>query len=53
MEEYHDILYDLGYAQTGEEATMNLENLYGTRPPLEAFYEWRDLRVIDEILWYG
>ena len=53
MEEYHDILFDLGYAQTWEEATMNLENLYGTRPPLEAFYEWRDLRVMDEANWYG
>ncbi|KAL3793420.1 hypothetical protein HJC23_001868 [Cyclotella cryptica] len=53
MEEYHDILYDLGYAKSWQEATMNLENLYGTRPPIEAFYEWRDLRVMDEANWYG
>eukprot|EP00804_Cyclotella_cryptica_P016371 CCRYP_009922-RD/>CCRYP_009922-RD protein AED:0.13 eAED:0.13 QI:493/1/1/1/0.87/0.77/9/197/472 len=53
MEEYHDILYDIGYAKTWEEATMNLENLYATRPPIEAFYEWRDLRVMDEANWYG
>ncbi len=53
MEEYHDILYDIGYAQTWEEATLNLENLYRTRPPIEAFYEWRDLRVMDEANWYG
>jgi hypothetical protein len=53
MVEYHDILWDIGYAKTWEEATLNLHKLYGERPPLEDFLEWRDLRVIDEVHWYG
>eukprot|EP00956_Cyclotella_meneghiniana_P001989 scaffold2242_cov57-Cyclotella_meneghiniana.AAC.3 len=51
--EYHDILWDIGYAKTYEEATLNLEKLYTERPPLDDFLEWRDLRVFDEIYWYG
>jgi hypothetical protein len=53
MVEYHDILYDIGYAKTWEVATEHLHQLYGTRPPLSAFLEWRDLRVLDEANWYG
>ncbi|KAL7488015.1 hypothetical protein ACHAW6_013617 [Cyclotella cf. meneghiniana] len=53
MVEYHDILYDIGYAKTWEEATLNIENLYATRPPIEAFFEWRDIRVMEEANWYG
>ena len=53
MVEYHDILWDIGYAKTWDEATLNLDNLYSERPPMEDFLEWRDLRVMDEIQWYG
>ena len=51
MVEYHDILWDIGYAKTWDEATLNLDNLYSERPPMEDFLEWRDLRVMDEIYW--
>ena len=51
--EYHDILWDIGYAKTWEEASEELTNLYQERPPLEDFLAWRDLRVMDEIHWYG
>eukprot|EP00804_Cyclotella_cryptica_P004669 CCRYP_018228-RA/>CCRYP_018228-RA protein AED:0.40 eAED:-0.12 QI:0/0/0/1/1/0.75/4/0/286 len=50
--EYHDILWDICYAKTWDEATLHLDKLYGERPPLEDFYEWRDLHIIDEIQWY-
>jgi len=53
MVEYHDILWDIGYAKTFSEATERLDNLYAERPPIEDFYAWRDLRVLDEIHWYG
>jgi hypothetical protein len=53
MVEYHDILWDIGYAKTWEVASANLDKLYGERPPKEDFFEWRDLRVMDEIGWYG
>eukprot|EP00956_Cyclotella_meneghiniana_P026525 scaffold57506_cov63-Cyclotella_meneghiniana.AAC.1 len=43
--EYHDILWDIGYAETYEEATLNLDKLYSERPPVEDFREWRDLRI--------
>ena len=48
-----DIFWDIGYAKTWDEATLFLSNLYFARPPLEAFLEWRDLRVMDEAHWYG
>lgn len=51
--EYHDILWDIGYAKTWEEASVNLLNLYQERPPLDDFRLWRDLRVMDEVHWYG
>jgi len=53
MVEYHDILWDIGYAKTFEEAYARLENLYAERPPTNDFAAWRDLRVLDEIHWYG
>lgn len=53
MVEYHDILWDIGYAKTFEEAYSKLENLYAERPPTNDFVAWRDLRVLDEIHWYG
>mmetsp|Transcript_2319 Transcript_2319/g.3614 ORF Transcript_2319/g.3614 Transcript_2319/m.3614 type:complete len:406 (+) Transcript_2319:57-1274(+) len=53
MVEYHDILWDIGYAKTWEEAFALVPNLYRERPPLEDFLAWRDERVFDEIDWYG
>lgn len=53
MVEYHDILWDIGYAKTWDEATLNLQNLYSAPPPKEDFLAWRDLRVMDEVHWYG
>ena len=53
MVEYHDILWDIGYAKTFDEATERIGNLYSERPPVEDFYQWRDERVLDEIHWYG
>mmetsp|Transcript_6524 Transcript_6524/g.10697 ORF Transcript_6524/g.10697 Transcript_6524/m.10697 type:complete len:393 (-) Transcript_6524:127-1305(-) len=51
--EYHDILWDIGYAKTWHEANEHLGNLYTEAPPLEDFYAWRDKRVLDECNWYG
>ena len=53
LTEYHDILWDIGYAKTWAEATDRLDNLYRSRPPIEDWFVWRDLRVMDEIKWYG
>ncbi|GFH45776.1 hypothetical protein CTEN210_02250 [Chaetoceros tenuissimus] len=53
MVEYHDILWDIGYAKTWDQANMFLDNLYIERPPMEDFLAWRDLRVLDEVHWYG
>ncbi|KAL7544139.1 hypothetical protein ACHAWF_007522 [Thalassiosira exigua] len=49
----HDILWDIGYAKTWEEATLNLDQLYSERPPIEDFLIWRDMRVVEECHWYG
>jgi len=59
--EYHDILWDIGYAQTFEEAYERITNLYISagagvpeeNAPVEEFLVWRDLRVFDEIHWYS
>lgn len=58
--EYHDILWDIGYAQTFAEAYERSANLYNEHadgevenPPVEDFLIWRDLRVFDEIHWYS
>merc|ERR1739848_121148 len=51
--EYHDILWDIDYAQTFEKAFELMPNLYQERPPLEDFLKWRDLRIFDEIHWYS
>lgn len=41
------------YAKTWADAFELIPNLYSARPPLEDFLAWRDLRVMDEIHWYG
>ncbi len=53
MVEYHDILWDIGYATTWYEVAERLTNLYANRPPVEDFLEWRDDRVLDEVHYYG
>ncbi len=52
--QYHDILWDIGYAQTWEEAYERIENLYkqteeegNENPPVADFLVWRNLRVFD------
>ena len=51
--EYHDILWDIGYAKTYSESISLKDRLYTDRPPLGDFLDWRDMRVLDEIHWYG
>ena len=53
MVEYHDILWDIDYAKTWDEASLNLDKLYAERPPMEDFLHWRDEHVLDECYWYG
>ena len=51
MVEYHDILWDIASAK--ESGLASVDVLYRFRPPIDSFFTWRDLRVIDEISWYG
>ena len=44
MVEYHDILWDIGYAKTFHEAYELIGQLYAERPPLDDFLVWRELR---------
>ena len=44
MVEYHDVLFDLGYPTTFEEAWPRRNNLYVGEPTMEQYLEWRDLR---------
>jgi len=53
MVEYHDILWDIGYAADWESASLLLDDLYAERPPQEDFLVWRDLRALEEAHWYG
>ena len=46
-------IFLLRYAKTWAEAFEKIPNLYSARPPVEDFFAWRDLRVMDEIHWYG
>ena len=41
------------YVAAREAAANNLANLYSEAPPLEDWLGWRDLRVLEEIQWYG
>jgi len=51
MVEYHDILWDIASAKKSNLGYMDV--IYNTRAPLAAFLVWRDLRVMEEISWYG
>mmetsp|Transcript_2513 Transcript_2513/g.5578 ORF Transcript_2513/g.5578 Transcript_2513/m.5578 type:complete len:397 (+) Transcript_2513:640-1830(+) len=53
MAEYHDILVDLGYPTEWADPAVRQEMLYNQHPEIEAMYEWRDSRVLDECRWYG
>jgi len=53
MVEYHDIVWDLGYATTWEQATNFSKSLFNGKPHLDEFYAWRDSRVLDETRWFG
>lgn len=52
MVEYHDILWDIGYAKNFDEAQKFYGQLYQERPPLEDFINWRDEHIMKEIHWY-
>ena len=52
LTEYHDILWDIGYAKTWADALEKMANLYQDRPPMEDWIVWREERVIDKIDWY-
>ena len=53
MVEYHDILWDLGYAANWADAFDMRPFLFRERAPLEDFLQWRDKNVKNEIFWYG
>lgn len=53
LPEYHDVLADIGYAKTPNEAFMKKDRLYVARSRIEDFLEWRDARASAEIQWYG
>ncbi|KAL7535009.1 hypothetical protein ACHAXR_006209 [Thalassiosira sp. AJA248-18] len=53
IDEYHDILADIDYAKTWEEATDKIPNLYLGEVHDELYTSWRDERTMDEIGWYG
>lgn len=41
------------YVTARETAANNLANIYSEAPPLEDWLAWRDLRVQEEVHWYG
>ena len=53
MVEYAEILWDLGYPTEWGDPSVRQEQLYMDQPPVDATYEWRDQRVMDECHWYG
>ena len=52
MVEYHDILWDIARLKASP-GMEDVDILYTYRPPIDYFFQWRDLRVMDEIHWYG
>ena len=53
MVEFHDIMWDLDYTKSFEEALNKEELLYEKQPSLEDFRLWRDVRLMREIHWFG
>lgn len=51
--EYHDVLYDINYANNAILAYNLSDNLYKQRAPVDEYMEWRDNRTLIEIHWYG
>ena len=49
IDEYHDILADIDYAKTWEEATEKIPNLYNGYIDMDNYAGWRDERVMDEV----
>lgn len=53
IREYHDVLYDIDYADDAEKAYSMMHNLYIKRAPMDNYIKWRDNRTFAEIHWYG
>ena len=53
LTEYHDILWDIGYAKIWAQASELITNIYSAHPPTEDWVLQRGLRVMDEMKWYG
>ena len=50
---YHNILSEINYAHTWQEAYEHKDEVYTRRPSLEQWIIWRDERCLEEIYWYG
>ena len=53
IDEYHDILADIHYAKTWEEATERIPDLFQGIIEADKYAMWRNERFMDEIGWYG
>ena len=53
IDEYHDILADIHYAKTWEEATDKIPNLFQGIIEADKYAMWRNERTMDEIGWFG
>jgi hypothetical protein len=53
MVEFGDILYYQSEAKKYNEAREDVEELYGERLQDVTFYDWRDLKILQEIYRYG
>ena len=56
MVEYHNILWDIAVGKASGYGSYDWGSdavVYKYRPGLSSFLQWRDLRVLDEINWYG
>ena len=53
IDEYHDILADIHYAKTWEEATEKIPDLFQGIIEADKYAMWRNERTMDEIGWYG
>jgi len=53
LREYFDIRWDIGFADSYEDALENVGSLYVGRATPEEFVTWRDERFMREIKWWG